>query len=36
MTSVIEMPESGTAAALDDTVHMPSPVDPRPDVALAA
>lgn len=36
MTSVIEMLESGTTAALDDTVHMPSPVDPRPDVALAA
>jgi 5-methylthioadenosine/S-adenosylhomocysteine deaminase len=36
MTSAIEMLESGTTCALDDTVHMPSPVDPRPDVALAA
>jgi 5-methylthioadenosine/S-adenosylhomocysteine deaminase len=36
MTSAIEMLESGTTTALDDTVHMPSPVDPRPDVALAA
>ena len=36
MTSVIEMLESGTTAALDDTVHMPSPVDPDPDIALAA
>ena len=36
MTSVIEMLESGTTAALDDTVHMPSPVDPRPDIAFGA
>ena len=36
MTSAIEMLESGTTTALDDTVHMPSPVDPRPEVALAA
>jgi 5-methylthioadenosine/S-adenosylhomocysteine deaminase len=36
MTSGIEMLESGTTSALDDTVHMPSPIDPRPDVALAA
>jgi 5-methylthioadenosine/S-adenosylhomocysteine deaminase len=36
MTSAIEMLESGTTSALDDTVHMPSPVDPRPQVALEA
>jgi 5-methylthioadenosine/S-adenosylhomocysteine deaminase len=36
MTSAIEMLESGTTSTLDDTVHMPSPVDPRPEVALAA
>jgi 5-methylthioadenosine/S-adenosylhomocysteine deaminase len=36
MTSAIEMLESGTTAAIDDTVHMPSPVDPDPEVALAA
>lgn len=36
MTSAIEMLESGTTTALDDTVHMPSPVDPRPEVALNA
>jgi 5-methylthioadenosine/S-adenosylhomocysteine deaminase len=36
MTSVIEMLESGTTAALDDTVHMPSPVDPRPEIAFEA
>ena len=36
MTSAIEMLESGTTSAIDDTVHMPSPVDPRPEVALAA
>ena len=34
MTSAIEMLESGTTSAIDDTVHMPSPADPRPDVAL--
>lgn len=36
MSSAIEMLESGTTTCLDDTVHMPSPVDPRPDVALEA
>lgn len=36
MTSAIEMLETGTTSAIDDTVHMPSPVDPRPEVALAA
>jgi 5-methylthioadenosine/S-adenosylhomocysteine deaminase len=36
MTSAIEMLESGTTGALDDTVHMPAPVDPRPEIALEA
>lgn len=36
MTSAIEMLESGTTTALDDTVHMASPVDRCPDVALGA
>lgn len=36
MTSAIEMLESGTTATIDDTVHMASAVDPRPDVAFQA
>lgn len=36
MTSVIEMLENGTTAAIDDTVHMASPIHPRSDVAFAA
>lgn len=36
MTSAIELIESGVTTALDDTIHMPAPVDADPDISLRA